>query len=150
MNSDERLLSIAVEESSLSVKEGSSPFGAVVVKNGKIISRAHNTVVLNNDPTAHAEINAIRMACKKLKTFDLSGCVLYTSCEPCPMCLSAIKWANIQTVYYAANRQDANNIGFRDKKMYDNNLKIDLRHIEFPDALQIMKKWFVLKNKKLY
>ncbi|MCQ2574810.1 MAG: nucleoside deaminase, partial [Alphaproteobacteria bacterium] len=89
MNSDERLLSIAVEESSLSVNEGSSPFGAVVVKDGKIISRAHNTVVLNNDPTAHAEINAIRVACKKLKTFDLSGCVLYTSCEPCPMCLSA-------------------------------------------------------------
>jgi len=150
MNFDEHLLNIAVEESNISVELGSSPFGAIIVKDGVIISRAHNTVVKDSDPTAHAEINAIRLACKKLKTFDLSDCILYTSCEPCPMCLSAIKWSNIKTVYYAATQLDADKIGFRDKKMYDDVLPIELHHIDIVAAKSVMKKWFNTKAKKLY
>lgn len=98
---------------------GGGPFGAVVVKDGEIISSSGNTVTPDNDPTAHAEVNAIRMACKKLKTFDLSGCTLYTSCEPCPMCLSAAYWAKLDKIYYAADRHDAANAGFSDAFIYD-------------------------------
>ncbi len=95
------------------------PFGAVVVKNGKIIGRASNSVIKNNDPTAHAEIMAIRDACKKIKSYDLSGCELYTSCYPCPMCLGAIIWSNIKMVYYGNTKKDAAVIGFRDDFMYE-------------------------------
>ena len=95
------------------------PFGAVIVRGDEIISHAHNTVIKSKDPTAHAEVNAIRMAAKKLDTHDLSGCVLYTSAEPCPMCLSAIVWANIREVYYANSREDTEDIGFRDDKIYE-------------------------------
>lgn len=94
------------------------PFGAVVVKSGTVVGVGHNQVVETNDPTAHAEIQAIRDACKNLNTFDLGGCVLYTSCYPCPMCLSAIIWANITDVYYGNTKEDAANIGFRDDKIY--------------------------------
>lgn len=106
-------------------KEGSShndggPFGAVIVdKEGNIIAKGNNTVLKNNDPTEHAEMNVIREACKKLGTNDLSGYILYTSCEPCPMCLSAIIWANIKEVYYACTRKDAGEIGFRDDVIYE-------------------------------
>ena len=94
------------------------PFGAVVVKNGKIVGKGSNCVVGSNDPTAHAEIMAIRNACKELNTFDLSGCELYTSCYPCPMCLSAIIWSNIKKVYYGNTKEDAAEIGFRDDMIY--------------------------------
>lgn len=94
------------------------PFGAVVVKNGVVVGIGNNHVVENNDPTAHAEVMAIRNACKTLKTFDLSDCELYTSCYPCPMCLSAIIWANIKTVYYGNTKEDAEDIGFRDDMIY--------------------------------
>ena len=100
-------------------KEG-GPFGAVIVdKNGNIISQGNNKVLKNNDPTAHAEIVAIRNACKKLNTFDLKDYILYSSCEPCPMCLSAIIWANIKEVYYGCTKEDAVEIGFRDDMIYD-------------------------------
>lgn len=96
------------------------PFGACIVdKNNNIISISNNTVLKDNDPTAHAEVNAIRMACKKINSYDLSDYILYTNCEPCPMCLSAIIWANIKTVYYGCNKKDADNIGFRDEKIYE-------------------------------
>lgn len=95
------------------------PFGAVIVKDGEVVGIGNNQVVKTNDPTAHAEITAIRNACKTLDTFDLSGCELYTSCYPCPMCLSAIIWANIKTVYYGNTKEDAANIGFRDDMIYD-------------------------------
>lgn len=95
------------------------PFGAVIVKDGEVVGVGNNQVVKSNDPTAHAEITAIRNASKNLNTFDLSGCELYTSCYPCPMCLSAIIWANIKTVYYGNTKEDATNIGFRDEKIYD-------------------------------
>ena len=99
-------------------KEG-GPFGAVIVKNNKIISKARNKVIKNNDPTAHAEINAIRLACKKLKTYDLSGCTLYTTAYPCPMCFSAIIWANIKDIYYGNTKEETDDIGFRDEHIYE-------------------------------
>lgn len=95
------------------------PFGAVVVKDGKIVGKGNNNVLANNDPTAHAEIMAIRDACKKLQTYNLEGCVLYTSCYPCPMCISAIIWSNIKEVYYGNTQKDADEIGFRDDKIYE-------------------------------
>ena len=95
------------------------PFGAVIVKDGNIVGRGSNHVLKNNDPTAHAEVMAIRDACQNLNTYDLSGCELYTSCYPCPMCLSAIIWANIKTVYYGNTKEDAAAIGFRDDFIYN-------------------------------
>ena len=100
-------------------KKYGGPFGACVVKNGKIIGKGINQVIKNCDPTAHAEIVAIRDACKNLNTHDLSGCELYASCYPCPMCLSAIIWSNIKTVYYGNTKEDADSIGFRDDFIYD-------------------------------
>jgi guanine deaminase len=99
-------------------EKGGGPFGAVVVKDGQVISASANSVTIDNDPTAHAEVNAIRMASKVLNTFDLSGCVIYTSCEPCPMCLGAIYWARIDTIYYGNTRADASEIGFDDEFIY--------------------------------
>src|SRR5574344_1819915 len=95
------------------------PFGAIIVKDGQVIASAHNTVLTSQDPTAHAEINAIRLATKKLNTYDLKDCIMYASSEPCPMCLSAIIWANIKTIYYTNNKEEANNIGFRDNIIYE-------------------------------
>lgn len=95
------------------------PFGAVIVKEGEIVSSAVNSVTTDNDPTAHAEVNAIRAACKKLGTFDLTGCTLYSSCEPCPMCLSAAYWAHISKIFYAADRNQAERAGFSDAFIYD-------------------------------
>lgn len=95
------------------------PFGACIVKNGKIIGKGSNHVLSNNDPTAHAEIMAIRDACQNIGSYDLSGCELYTSCYPCPMCLSAIIWSNIKNVYYGNTKEDAAKIGFRDDAIYD-------------------------------
>lgn len=101
-----------------SVANGGGPFGAVIVKDGEIIAATSNRVTLDNDPTAHAEVNCIRMACKRLGTFDLSGCTIYTSCEPCPMYLGAIYWARIDRIFYGNNRQDAADIGFDDDFIY--------------------------------
>lgn len=99
-------------------KEG-GPFGAVIVKNGEIVGIGNNKVLLNNDPTAHAEITAIRDACKNLNTYDLTSCMIYSTSEPCPMCLSAIIWSNIKEVYYATTRLEVAKIGFRDNLIYD-------------------------------
>jgi tRNA(Arg) A34 adenosine deaminase TadA len=112
-------------------QNGGGPFGAVIVKDGKIIAASSNSVTLDNDPTAHAEINAIRKASKILNSFDLSGCDIYTSCEPCPMCLGAIYWAHIDTIYYGNTREDAKNIGFDDDFIYDEiGLKPDKRKVK--------------------
>lgn len=131
------------------------PFGAVIVRGDEIISHAHNTVIKSKDPTAHAEINAIRMAAKKLDTHDLSGCVLYTSAEPCPMCLSAIVWANIREVYYANSREDTEDIGFRDDKIYEyikGNRKrlIKLNQIKSEDAKKIFDDFISREEKSIY
>ena len=110
----------AIAESAKNLETGhGGPFGAVVVKDGVIVGRGHNEVLKNNDPTCHGEIQAIRDACRSLGTYDLSGCELYTSAEPCPMCLSAIIWANIKPVYYGNSAKDAAAIGFRDDFIYD-------------------------------
>lgn len=107
-------IALAVEN----IKNGGGPFGAVIVKDGCVVATGVNRVTANNDPTAHAEVSAIRAACTKLGTFDLSGCVLYTSCEPCPMCLGAIYWAHIDKIYYGANQHDAANADFDDSFIY--------------------------------
>lgn len=112
-------MKIAIKEAEKGIKNNEGgPFGSVVVKDGKVIARGHNQVIKNNDPTHHGEIDAIRKACKKLKTFDLSGCILYTTAEPCPMCLGAILWANVEKVYYGCNIKDSEEIGFRDQQFY--------------------------------
>ncbi|MCH4178610.1 MAG: nucleoside deaminase [Megasphaera sp.] len=109
----------AIKESAKNIATGDGgPFGAVVVRDGHIIGRGHNEVLVNHDPTCHGEMQAIRDACRHLGTHDLTGCELYTSAEPCPMCLSAIIWANIKTVYYGNTAQDAAAIGFRDDFIY--------------------------------
>lgn len=116
---DDKFMQIAIDLSISSVNSNGGPFGAVIVKDGEIISKASNSVTKDNDPTAHAEVNAIRDACRALKSFDLSGCTIYTSCEPCPMCLGAIYWARIDIIFYANSRVDAKNIDFDDSFIYD-------------------------------
>lgn len=131
------------------------PFGCVIVKDNKIIARARNTVLKSNDPTAHAEINAIRIACKKLETHSLSSCKLYTSCFPCPMCLSAIIWANIKEVYYANDKEDAEEIGFRDDDIYDfingkEKSMLKLKQIDDEEAIKSFDDFKKNKFKKIY
>lgn len=127
-------------------KEG-GPFGAIITdKEGNIISNGNNKVIKNNDPTAHAEVVAIREACKKLNTYDLSNYILYTSCEPCPMCLSAIIWANIKEVYYGCTKEDAGNIGFRDDIIYDylkgkNNELINLKQLDREECIKTFEEY---------
>ncbi len=146
----------AIELAIENVKVGGGPFGAVIVKNGLVIAEAANGVVRDNDPTAHAEVSAIREACKSLGTFDLSGCVIYTSCEPCPMCLGAIYWAHIDTVYYGSKAADANNIGFDDSFIYHEIAKPHPeRRIKFiellpNEAINAFKAWDNLDNKNTY
>lgn len=115
---EKKFMKKAIGLSIVNVAQGGGPFGAVIVKNGKIIAEGVNKVTKKNDPTAHAEITAIREASKKLKNFNLKGCEIYTSCEPCPMCLSAIYWANISKIYFANTKKDAAKIGFRDDHIY--------------------------------
>lgn len=123
------------------------PFGAVVVKDNKIIAEGYNQVTSTNDPTAHAEIVAIKKACKELDSFQLDDCIIYTSCEPCPMCLGAIYWARPKRVFYACNRDDAAMIDFDDQFIYDelkkqiSDRQIDFKSLMRHDALKVFKKW---------
>lgn len=112
------LMRRAIALSEESVRNGGGPFGAVIARNGEIVAEASNSVTIDNDPTAHAEVNCIRHATAKLGTFCLEGCEIYTSCEPCPMCLGAIYWARLDKIYYANNRKDAAKIGFDDDFIY--------------------------------
>lgn len=137
---------IALAEEGMDSQAG-GPFGAVVVKNDEIIAEGFNKVTSTNDPTAHAEVTAIREACKKLGSFQLDDCIIYTSCEPCPMCLGAIYWARPKKVFFAANREDAAAIGFDDQFIYDELDKdMDDRQIEFvklirKEAIPVFTKW---------
>tara|TARA_B100001996_G_scaffold34078_1_gene25513 strand:- start:90 stop:554 length:465 start_codon:yes stop_codon:yes gene_type:complete len=137
----------AIELSIESVNKNGGPFGSVIVKDNKIVAEGSNKVTFSNDPTAHGEIVAIREACKKLKNFNLSGCELYSTCEPCPMCLSAIYWARIDKVYYANTREDARKIDFDDSLIYSElNKKIDERKIHMTqmmreEALKTFELW---------
>lgn len=121
------------------------PFGTVIYKNGQFVAGGYNHVLANHDPSAHGEVQAIREACRKLKTWDLSGCILYTSCEPCPMCLMTSKWANVEKIYFAANRKDAAAIGFKDDDLYE-LLKPGVYAFAIPEcrdeAVDVMQKWF--------
>ena len=155
MNSD-FFMQKAIELSIKNIHNNGGPFGCVIVKNNKIISEGVNGVTQKNDPTAHAEIVAIRNACKKLNTFDLSGCELYTSCEPCPMCLSAIYWSHIDLGYYGNSRENAAEIQFDDKFIYDemkkdiNERKIPLKQILKDEAIKAFDLWAETENKTKY
>ena len=116
---DKQFMREAIRLADESVKHGGGPFGAVIVKDGEIIAGSSNSVTIDHDPTAHAEVNTIRQACQKLGTFDLSGCTIYTSCEPCPMCLGAIYWAHIGRIFYGNTRKDARDIDFADDFIYE-------------------------------
>lgn len=132
------------------------PFGAVVVKDGQIIGRGNNRVVIGNDPTAHAEVTAIRDACQHLGSFKLDGCEIYTSCEPCPMCLGAIYWSRIEKIYYGANREDAAVIGFDDNFFYEELAKqIEDRRVKMvpmmrDEALVAFNDWHSMQDKIVY
>ncbi|MDQ1264519.1 MAG: guanine deaminase [Campylobacterota bacterium] len=146
----DKYMNKAINEAIKGVLKGDGgPFGAVIVKNGKIVAKAHNKVVITNDPTAHAEINAIRKASKKLKTFDLSDCEIYTNCMPCPMCIGAIRWANIKTIYYGATSADVDAIGFRDKEFYDEEY-LNLHSIDRQESLKPFLFWEKKEDKVLY
>ena len=119
MMTNEQLMRRAIELSIESVRNGGGPFGAVIARQGEIIAEGSNCVTINNDPTAHAEVSTIRKACQQQGTFDLSGCEIFTSCEPCPMCLGAIYWAHLDKIYYANDRKDAAAIGFDDDFIYE-------------------------------
>ena len=146
----------AIELSMISLKEDGGPFGCLIVKNNEIISEGFNEVTNKNDPTAHAEIVAIRNACNKLNTFNLKGTQMFTSCEPCPMCLSAIYWSHIDKIYYGNNRKDAAKIGFDDSYIYDelsidlNKRKIPLEQINEKEAIKAFEEWEVKTDKTLY
>ncbi len=156
MSDKEKFMLRAIELSIQSVEKGGGPFGAVIVKDGKIIAEASNSVTKDNDPTAHAEINAIRQAAKKLGSFDLSGTEIYTSCEPCPMCLGAIYWARIDKIYYANTRNDAANIGFSDEFIYEeinkppHMRKIPTIQILRDKAMEAFKMWEEKEDKIEY
>jgi guanine deaminase len=144
----EEFMRMAIALSEYNVKHNlGGPFGAVIVKDGVVIARSANMVVPENDPTAHAEISAIRLACRALGARNLAGCVIYTSCEPCPMCLGAIYWAGISKIYYANTQSDAANIGFDDEFIYKEvNTSIEKRKLPcvqliHDEALHIFKLW---------
>ena len=146
----------AIRLSQQSMKKNIGPFGCVIVKDGKIIARAHNAVTLFNDPTAHAEVMAIRKACKKLGSYQLNGCELYSSCEPCPMCLGAIYWARPHKVYFACGRKDAAAAGFDDDLIYQQlaiehtNRLIPFETMLRDEALKAFMEWEVKEDKVKY
>jgi len=155
MEFHETPMNTAFDEAFHSVRNNvGGPFGAVVLMDGKIIGKGGNRVSSQNDPTAHAEIVAIRDACRNIQNFDLAGAILYTTCEPCPMCLSAIYWANIRAVYYVSTRYQAEAIGFKDNHIYEElNLNPSERRIAFvqldhPKAIELFREW-TEKNDKI-
>ncbi len=148
-----KFMKVAIQEAAKGIKNNEGgPFGTVIVKDGKIIARAHNQVLKNHDATCHGEIEAIRKASKKLKTFDLSGCELYTTGEPCPMCLGAILWARIDKVYYGSNIKDAEIIGFDDKRFYEqfNHKEMILNELDRDECLKLYEDYVNIKDKNLY
>lgn len=156
MENDKKFLMMAIKIASESIDSGGGPFGAVIVKSGKLIAKGHNRVVQTTDPTAHAEILAIREAAKNLNSHDLKDCTLYTSCEPCPMCLGAIYWSGIKKVVYACDRNDAEEAGFSDKLIYEEIVldpagrKISFIRIEDTGGKEVFRKWDEMENKIPY
>ncbi|MGP1560104.1 MAG: nucleoside deaminase [Prevotella intermedia] len=153
---NEELMRRAIELSENSVQNGGGPFGAVIAKDGEIVAEGSNKVTIDNDPTAHAEVCTIRNACQKLGTFDLSGCVIYTSCEPCPMCFGAIYWAHLDKIYYANDRKDAGKIGFDDDFIYE-EIALEPQYRKKPseillrnEAINAFKMWTLKDDKNEY
>ena len=154
---EHQFMQAAVDLARQGMEDGKGgPFGCVIVKNNEIIGKGYNSVTTYNDPTAHAEIVAIRDACNVLKHFQLTGCELYTSCEPCPMCLGAIYWARPSVVYFANTRQDATDIGFDDSFIYDElniafaDRTIQTMHLESKDAMKVFQEWRRKADKIVY
>ena len=149
-----KFMQIALKEAQKGIRSNhGGPFGAVIVKDGKIISKGHNHVVVNNDPTCHGEVDAIRKAGKKLGTFDLSGCEIYTTGFPCPMCFCAILWANIDKVYYGCNTTDTEIIGFRDKQFeesIDEKKKTICKELDRAECLKLYEEYNQIQNKVNY
>lgn len=149
-------MQMAIDASVENVKNGGGPFGAVIVKNGEVVAVGTNRVTANNDPTAHAEVMAIRAACQRLNTFRLSDCEIYTSCEPCPMCLSAIYWSGIRIIYYGNNALDAARIGFSDQFIYDELKRpliqrvIPAINLMRPEAQAAFRAWEEKRDKVAY
>jgi tRNA(Arg) A34 adenosine deaminase TadA len=157
MDNHEKFMRMAIDLSEHNVKEGQGgPFGAVIVKDGMVVARSANKVVPTNDPTAHAEVSAIRLACQELGTYNLEGCEIYTSCEPCPMCLGAIYWARIDKIYYANTKADAAAIGFDDHFIYQEidqpmeKRKLPHTQLMRDDALGAFKLWSESESKTDY
>jgi tRNA(Arg) A34 adenosine deaminase TadA len=157
MQEHEKFMRMAIELSEYNIKqEAGGPFGAVIVKDGMVVARSANKVIQQNDPTAHAEISAIRLACQELGTHMLDGCVIYTSCEPCPMCLGAIYWARIDKVFFANTKADAADIGFDDHFIYlelelpMEKRKLDIVQLMRDEALPVFKLWQESESKKDY
>jgi len=150
-------LKMAVEEAFNGMRAGDGgPFGAIIIMDGKIIGRGHNTVLKSSDPTAHAEVNAIRNACMHIKHHHLTGAVIYSNFEPCPMCLAAIYWADIRSLFYCNDRSDAEKIGFMDKHLYhelamtEDQREIKTSRISVPEMELLMEEWMGLEGKNLY
>jgi tRNA(Arg) A34 adenosine deaminase TadA len=156
MSDDKKFLRKAIEIAESGIKNGGGPFGAVISLNGEIIAESNNRVVLNTDPTAHAEVLAIRQAAGILGTHNLNGCVLYSSCEPCPMCLGAIYWSGIERVVYASDRLDAAAAGFNDELIYNeisvdpSERRISFQHMDDPEAKELFRKWEKFDGKVTY
>lgn len=156
MNDHSFFMKRAIELSIQNIEKGGGPFGAVIVKDNKLIAEAANTVTLENDPTGHAEVNAIRKAAKALNNFDLSGCTIYSSCEPCPMCLGAIYWAHLDALYYGNTKEDAALIEFDDQFIYEEldlkkqDRKLKSSQLLAVEALEAFKKWQITSDKTDY
>jgi tRNA(Arg) A34 adenosine deaminase TadA len=153
---DKQYMREAIRLANESVERGGGPFGAIIVKDGEVIAGSSNSVTIDNDPTAHAEVNTIRQACRRLGTFDLSGATIYTSCEPCPMCLGAIYWARISRIFYGNNRKDARDIDFADDFIYEElDRPLDERTVPIipllrDEALLTFRMWMAKEDKKEY
>ena len=144
---DRQFMREAIRLADESVEHGGGPFGAVIVKDGEIVAASSNSVTIDNDPTAHAEVNTIREACRRLNTFDLTGCTIYSSCEPCPMCLGAIYWAHIGRIFYGNTRKDARDIDFADDFIYEEmdcspeNRSVPIVPLPREEAIHTFQKW---------
>ncbi|MDF1574741.1 MAG: nucleoside deaminase [Bacteroidales bacterium] len=150
-------LKIAVDEAYTGMRAGAGgPFGAIITLDGRIIGKGHNTVLKSNDPTAHAEINAIRDACRQRKSPHLTGAVIYSNFEPCPMCLAAIYWADIRSLFYSHGRRDAELIGFQDQHLYhelslnENQRELLTNRVSVPEMEELMEEWMGMDGKMFY
>ena len=145
-----KYMETAVQEARIGMNAGhGGPFGCVIVKDGVIVGKGHNEVLKRNDPTCHGEMVAIRDACRTLNTFDLSGCELYTTAEPCPMCFGAILWANIKKVYYGCTVSDTDRLGFRDEVFYESSFDIKTE-TDRKECLALFEEYKAIENKRIY